>query len=72
MASLGEARERLLKADSRFRRLSQEHGEYEPKLEQLRSQRWVSDEEQLEEVRLKKKKLAIKDEMESILKRDGD
>ena len=68
MVGVAELRERLLQEDEHFRRLSEEHGELEARLQELQSRRWLSDEDQLLEVQLKKQKLALKDEMQNILR----
>jgi len=46
--------------------LSLEHGLYERRLETLRSKKYPTEWEQMEEVRLKKLKLKLKDEMERV------
>lgn len=45
------------------RRLEQEHRHYSEKLEALLQKPWLSEDEQIEEVRLKKLKLHIKDQL---------
>ncbi|MDX6709169.1 MAG: hypothetical protein QOH96_185 [Blastocatellia bacterium] len=60
-------KEQLIMTDPEFRELAREHGKYEERLSQLSALNYPNDEEQLEEVTLKKKKLAIKDQMQSIL-----
>ncbi len=60
-------KEQLMVSDPEFRELARQHGRYEARLSELSALTYPSDEEQLEEVTLKKKKLAIKDQMHSIM-----
>ena len=58
---------RLMKEDSSFRDLVSQHQKYEERLSHLSSLHFPSEEEQEEESVLKKKKLAIKDEIYSMI-----
>ena len=49
-----------------YRRLHEQHHEYEARLSQFTDKAVLSDEEQVEETTLKKKKLQLKDRMEAI------
>jgi hypothetical protein len=62
----GSLRDYLLINNEEFRRLDQQHREYESRLITLTDKVVLSDEEQVEEVTLKKKKLQVKDRMEAI------
>ncbi len=67
IATTDTLKEELIRQDSEFRELAKEHGRYEERLHELSALSYPSDEEQLEEVTLKKKKLAIKDQMHSMM-----
>lgn len=65
--STDSLKELLMTSDPEFRELAREHGRYEARLSELSSLQYPSDEEQLEEITLKKKKLAVKDQMQAIM-----
>ena len=67
IATADKLKEELINRDPEFRELAREHTRYEERLSELTALAYPSDEEQLEEVTLKKKKLAIKDQMYSLI-----
>ena len=64
-----DVRAHLIETNDEFRRLALQHSDYGKKLEALSALPFLTPEEQLEEVRLKKVKLRLKDQMEGILSR---
>jgi uncharacterized protein YdcH (DUF465 family) len=56
-------RDQLLTSHDEFRRLVQEHSQFSQRLESLTQKRYLTEDEKLEEVRLKKLKLRLKDQM---------
>ena len=61
-----QVRDQLLASNDVFRRLAEEHSQYSQRLDILVNKKYLSEEEKLEEVRLKKLKLRLKDQMESL------
>ncbi len=60
------SRDHLLATHEEFRKLATEHTKYEQRLSSLTHKRYLTDDEKVEEVRLKKLKLRLRDQMESI------
>lgn len=60
-------KEELLKSDHEYRKLWEQHQSFEKRLEQLTTKPHPSDEEMMEVPTLKKKKLALKDQMHAII-----
>ena len=67
MTKADSLKEALMASNPEFREMAREHGRYEERLSELSALTYPSDEEQLEEVTLKKKKLALKDQMYSLM-----
>jgi len=63
---VSSVREQLLASHEGFRRLAQEHAQYSHRLNSLVEKKYLTEDEKLEEVRLKKIKLRLKDQMEGI------
>jgi uncharacterized protein YdcH (DUF465 family) len=59
-------KDQLLASNEEFRKLAQEHTQYAQRLDSLTLKRYLTEDEKLEEVRLKKLKLRLKDQMELI------
>ncbi|HEV8524839.1 MAG TPA: DUF465 domain-containing protein [Terriglobales bacterium] len=63
---MDSVRDQLMASHEEFRRLAQEHSQHSQRLEALVQKRFLTEDEKLEEVRLKKLKLRLKDQMEAI------
>jgi uncharacterized protein YdcH (DUF465 family) len=68
---IGEAelRQQLLVRDEEFKRLAAEHQSYDEQLEQLTRRHHLTDEERIQQITLKKKKLMLKDQMYSMVQK---
>ena len=67
MSSTDPVRDELLRSNPQFRELVHQHEDFEKRLNELAHLTYPNDDEQLEEVTLKKKKLQIKDEIYAIM-----
>jgi|CZKS01.1.fsa_nt_gi uncharacterized protein YdcH (DUF465 family) len=64
-----ELKAHLMKTDEEFRHLAEQHAQYHTQLEALEAKPRLTPEEELEEHRLKKLKLRLKDQMNGIVSR---
>jgi uncharacterized protein YdcH (DUF465 family) len=69
MPDAQDLKEQLLRTDAEYRELYQLHHQLDERIRSMSGTPHLSDSEQLEEVRLKKRKLQLKDRMEDILRR---
>jgi len=72
MTDIEATRHQLLERDAQFRQLSSDHLALDDQLRSLSRKPHLSDDEQLEEVRIKKEKLRVKDQMEALVRRHQD
>jgi uncharacterized protein len=64
-----ELKRKLLQSDEEYRQLATEHHDLDEKVHTLTSRHYLSEPELVEEINLKKRKLQLKDQMESIVRR---
>lgn len=62
-----EVKEYLIKTDEQFRKLAEEHQDFDRQLRQLLQKPYLNSQEQVEEVNIKKRKLALKDQMQFLI-----
>jgi uncharacterized protein YdcH (DUF465 family) len=63
-----DAKALLIETNSEFRELASKHHTLDERLLELEAKHYLSDAEQAEEVSLKKHKLQLKDQMETMLR----
>jgi len=64
-----ELKAHLMATDDTFRRLAEQHAEYKKQIEQIEAKPRLTPEDEIEEHRLKKMKLRLKDQMTEIMAR---
>lgn len=62
----------LLEENVEYRNLYEQHRSLEDRLKDLSNRLYLSDSEKMEEITLKKKKLALKDRMQELLSQYND
>jgi len=65
----GAVKDYLMKNDQRFRELVDEHQQFEQQLQRYSGKAFLTPDEQFEETIIKKKKLALKDQMQFLIHR---
>jgi uncharacterized protein YdcH (DUF465 family) len=68
MAETQDMKHLLLETNDEYRQLAAKHHELDDRLHELTTKHYLSDDEQFEEITLKKKKLQLKDRMEEIVR----
>lgn len=66
VAEAQDVKNLLLKENDHYRQLAERHHQLDDRLHELTEQHYLSSSEQIEEVTIKKRKLALKDQMEQI------
>ena len=61
-----ELKSQLLEENNHYRELAEQHHQLDDRLHQLTAQHYLSSDEQFEEITIKKRKLALKDQMENM------
>ncbi len=59
----------LMETDQEFRHLAEEHCAYKKQLQEFASRAYLTPEQQIDETRIKKLKLRLKDQMQQIMDR---
>ena len=67
--AIEELRAHLMATNEEFRRLAAQHAEYSKRVDEIKNMHAPSDQDQIEEVRLKKLKLHLKDRMAEMISR---
>ena len=68
MSQHDELKAELIKTDDEFRRLYEEHQAYERRLQEINQKSLLSQDDEIEEKKIKLHKLNLKDRMESMLR----
>ena len=65
-AETQEIRNSLLQSDEHYRKLFEQHHQLDDRLHELTDKHYLTASEQFEEITIKKRKLALKDQMEQM------